>query len=130
MKTRNILASACMMLAMGVATEVSAATKIMYTTPIYENMTSDSFSRISCSALNLDKKVQNVRAEVIAGDGVTILNDKTEALNPGEVKRIAYMSLGTPDSVYCKFTINSTKVRPYVNVYDKDWHLVFVMDAK
>lgn len=131
MNAQNMLAATCIAVMVGVAPVANAA-KLVYTTPIFEtNGAANGAARMSCNALNLDKKPQNVRAEVVWGnDGTTVVNDKSETVDPGAVKRITFWSNSTNDNFYCRFTVNSNKVRAYANAYDKDFQTLFVIDAK
>ena len=110
----------------------AGAARLVYTTPIFEtNGASIGAARMSCNALNLDTKPQDVRAEIIWGvDGKTVVNDKSATIDPGAVSRITFWTNATNDSFYCRFTLNSTRVRAYANGYDKNFQTLFVIDAK
>lgn len=130
MKTSKFLAALTMMAAIYLP-EGAHAAKLMYATPVFEtNGAVNGAARISCNALNLDKKPQEVRAEIIWGNDGSVVNDKTETIQPGALSRIAFWSNTSNSSFYCRFTVKSTKVRPYLNAYDTNWQTVFVLDAK
>lgn len=130
MKPMNLLATIILLTGVGLASEVQAA-KVMYTTPIWTNPNvSDGAARISCGAMNLDKKVQTVTAQILGGTGAPV-NDVTADIDPGATKDITFWNLGNVNgNLVCRFTVNSTKVRAFATAYTQDFHTVFVLDAK
>lgn len=130
MKALKLLATIAIAMSMGYTSNAVAA-KLMYTTPVWTHAgVADGASRISCDALNLDKRIQTVRAEIINHYG-DVVADKTVDIIPGFVENVSSWYLETAnDFHFCRFTIKTTKVRPFVTVYNRDLHTQFVMDAK
>lgn len=131
MKKKQALAAFTTVFAMGMSTATNAA-KLVYTTPVWTTANStDGAARISCGALNLDKKAQTVRAEILDKDA-GVLNDKSADINPGGMADIAFFSLGNVNgSLYCRFTVNNDKkVRAFATLYTINFDTIFVQDAK
>lgn len=113
-------------------TTAAYAAKLVYTTPVWTTAGSTAgAARISCGALNLDKKVQTVKAEILDKDA-GVLNDKSVDINPGGVADIVFWYFGDANgNLYCRFTVNNAKkVRAYATVYTANFDTIFVLDAK
>lgn len=130
MTRKTTLVALTILLGMSVTIEANAA-KLVYTTPVWTTANStNGAARISCGALNLDKKAQTVRAEILDKDA-TVLNDKSADINPGGVADIAFWNIGNANgNLYCRFTVSSNKVRAYATLYTANFDTVFVLDAK
>jgi hypothetical protein len=130
MKPMNLLATIILITGAGLACEVQAA-KVVYTTPIWTTPNiADGAARISCGAMNLDKKVQTVTAQILSATGAP-LNDVTADIDPGATKDITFWNLGNVNgNLICRFTVNNNKVRAFATAYNQDFHTLFVLDAK
>ena len=116
-------------LVFAVTGNASAATQI-FTGPVRTQpaATSPTGVRVSCDVLNLSKKIQNVTAELVSNDG-TVVQTSTAAVQPGQGTYRLATNYGGNGYFFCRFTIDSAKVRGYIVLTNQDFSFQFSEEA-